>query len=342
MPIFRSDTTAPPFCARPVWSSARTCRPSAAAAVARICAIVTTPVPPTPVMRKAKPSASNDAAGSSGASTGATCPVRGRAAAGAAGVMLRKDGQSPARQEKSRLQEDWLIPVLRPNSVATGCTDRQLDLAPQSPHPSHTRSLMNTRSAGACALPRRRLRRFSAAHSWSCTRTVTPSIAASSRCTSSRSARCLTSAPRPSWRRSRAGSSVVTTTLRTPSAASRASSRSTGSSPIACWPPVIATAELRSSLNVMLTPAATAARIARLPEWVKVPSPMFCTKCFWATNGARPIHCAPSPPICDSPVTEPTCASGISRTIAWQPIPPPTSVPGATLVEELCGQPEQK
>ena len=92
----------------------------------------------------------------------------------------------------------------------------------------------------------------------------------------------------------------------------------------------------------MLTPAATAARIARLPEWVKVPSPMFCTKCFCATNGARPIHCAPSPPICDSPVTEPTCASGISRTIAWQPIPPPTSVPGATLVEELCGQPEQK
>ena len=83
----------------------------------------------------------------------------------AAGVMLRNDGQSPARHEKSRLQEDWLIAVLRPNSVATGWTDRQLDFAPQSPHPSHTRSLINTRLAGASALPRRRLRRFSAAHS---------------------------------------------------------------------------------------------------------------------------------------------------------------------------------
>ncbi len=28
--------------------------------------------------------------------------------------------------------------------------------------------------------------------------------------------------------------------------------------------------------------------------------------------------------------------------MAWQPIPPPTSVPGATSVEELCGHPEQK
>ena len=69
---------------------------------------------------------------------------------------------------------------------------------------------------------------------------------------------------------------------------------------------------------------------------------MFCTKCCCVTNGAMPIHCAPSPPIWDSPMTAPTCSSGMSRTIAWQPIPPPTSVPGATLVEELCGQPEQK
>ncbi len=51
------------------------------------------------------------------------------------------------------MHEDWLIRVLRPNSVATGCTDRQLDFAPQSPQPSQTRSLMNTRVAGAAALP---------------------------------------------------------------------------------------------------------------------------------------------------------------------------------------------
>ena len=116
---------------------------------------------------------SNDAGGLAGGRTGAARrrvpgPRRGP------GVTLRKDGQSPDRQEKSRLQEDWLIRVLRPNSVATGCTDRQLDLAPQSPQPSQTRSLMNTRWAGGCALPRRRLRRFSAAHSWSWISTVTP------------------------------------------------------------------------------------------------------------------------------------------------------------------------
>jgi len=67
-------------------------------------------------------------------------------------------------------------------------------------------------SVGARVLPEV-MRRFSAAHSWSWTSTVTPSIAASSRCTSIRSSRCLTSARLPSWRRSRAGSSVVTTVL---------------------------------------------------------------------------------------------------------------------------------
>ena len=43
-----------------------------------------------------------------------------RARLARAGVTVRKDGQSPSRQEKSRLQEDWWIRVLRPNSVATG------------------------------------------------------------------------------------------------------------------------------------------------------------------------------------------------------------------------------
>src|SRR6185437_663744 len=68
-----------------------------------------------------------------------------RRAPDAAGVTVRNDGQSPLRQEKSRLQEDWWIWVLRPNSVATGWTDRQLDARPQSPQPSQTRSLMNAR-----------------------------------------------------------------------------------------------------------------------------------------------------------------------------------------------------
>ena len=40
------------------------------------------------------------------------------------------------------LQLVWLIRVLRPNSVSTGSTERQLDFSPQSPQPSQTRSLM--------------------------------------------------------------------------------------------------------------------------------------------------------------------------------------------------------
>ena len=55
-----------------------------------------------------------------------------------------------------------------------------------------------------------------------------------------------------------------------------------------------------------------------------------------------PIHCIPSPPIWDRPVTVPACDSSISSTRAWQPMPPPTRVPGSGLVELLCGQPEQK
>ncbi len=65
------------------------------------------------------------------------------------------------------LQVDWSIARLRPNSVSTGSTDRQLDFTPQSPQPSQTRSLMTTRLAGSGNVPRLRRRRFSAAQVWS-------------------------------------------------------------------------------------------------------------------------------------------------------------------------------
>ena len=91
----------------------------------------------------------------------------------------------------------------------------------------------------------------------------------------------------------------------------------------------------------MFTPAATAARTASEPEWWKVPSPRFWTRWVSSVKGAMPIHCAPSPPICVMPVISPL-PSGLSRTIVWQPIPPPTSVPSGALIELLCGQPEQK
>src|SRR5262249_32392817 len=138
----RSDTTAPPFCASPVWSSERTWRPSAAKAVPRICATVTTPGPPTPVMRMVNPSGLNSPDGSASGADDPGATGAGRRAARAsetrpsAGVTVRNDGQSPLRQEKSRLQDDWWIRVLRPNSVAAGWTDRQLDAWPQSPQPS--------------------------------------------------------------------------------------------------------------------------------------------------------------------------------------------------------------
>ena len=74
----------------------------------------------------------------------------------------------------SWLQELWWIRVLRPNSVCTGWTDRQEDFSPQSPQPSHTRSLIQTRSAGVSSWPRLRSRRFSVAQRSSWIRTVTP------------------------------------------------------------------------------------------------------------------------------------------------------------------------
>ena len=80
---------------------------------------------------------------------------------------VTKLGQKPLRQEKSLLQEDWSIARLRPNSVSTGTTDRQLDCTPQSPQPSQTSSLMTTRLSGSGIRPRLRRRRFSAAQVWS-------------------------------------------------------------------------------------------------------------------------------------------------------------------------------
>jgi hypothetical protein len=56
---------------------------------------------------------------------------------------------------------------LVPNSVSTGVTLRQFDCTEQSPQPSQTAWLMNTRLAGSGKVPRLRRRRFSAAQVWS-------------------------------------------------------------------------------------------------------------------------------------------------------------------------------
>src|SRR4029079_3407336 len=52
--------------------------------------------------------------------------------------------------------------VLRPSSVSTGCTDRQLLFTPQSPQPSHTASLITTRGGRTGLAPALRPRAASA------------------------------------------------------------------------------------------------------------------------------------------------------------------------------------
>ncbi|CKT53824.1 Uncharacterised protein [Mycobacterium tuberculosis] len=80
---------------------------------------------------------------------------------------VTKLGQKPFRQLMSLLQLLWLMVRLRPNSVSSGSTLRQLLCTLQSPQPSHTSSLMTTRLAGSTAVPRLRRRRFSVAQVWS-------------------------------------------------------------------------------------------------------------------------------------------------------------------------------
>ena len=67
-------------------------------------------------------------------------------------ATVTKLGQKPLTQEKSLLQLDWSISRLRPNSVSFGSTDTQNDFSPQSPQPSQTSELMNTRLFGSSHL----------------------------------------------------------------------------------------------------------------------------------------------------------------------------------------------
>src|ERR1700679_3623803 len=90
------------------------------------------PVPPTPAIRMLNGSVP---------STGRVGIGSGRVVGSSLAVILRglapctvtKLGQKPLTQEKSLLQLDWSIWRLRPNSVSTGSTDRQLDWVLQSP-----------------------------------------------------------------------------------------------------------------------------------------------------------------------------------------------------------------
>ena len=163
----RSLTTGPAFCDSPVWSRPRTTSPSSIAAVPRTWLTVITPVPPMPESRTVKASSGTIGcgAGRPAAASPSMPGIEARAAFGCSSTLTSaNEGQSPSRHVRSKLQLVWWMRVLRPYGVSTGCTERQLLLSPQSPQPSHTRSLMTTRNPGLATNPRLRARRFSAAH----------------------------------------------------------------------------------------------------------------------------------------------------------------------------------
>ena len=101
---FRFDSTGPPFWARPVWSRPLAVLPSSRAAVASIWLTVTTPVPPMPIIRML-PSSMRSGSGRSS-------PIVSTAAVALVGTLppgttSMNAGQSPSRQVKSLLHDDW-------------------------------------------------------------------------------------------------------------------------------------------------------------------------------------------------------------------------------------------
>src|SRR5450830_143776 len=191
------DITGPPFWARPLMSSTMAPLPSTWAAMARIWPTVTTPVPPMPVIRMPYGSAVDFSTGA-GSTGGAASAVAAAAFFGffrAPPSTVTKLGQKPVTQEKSLLQEDWLIWRLRPSSVSSGSTERQFDCTEQSPQPSQTASLMTARLAGSGYSLFFFLRRFSDAQVWSWIMADTPGQSRNSRCTAVSSLRWRTVTP---------------------------------------------------------------------------------------------------------------------------------------------------
>src|SRR5690606_1943701 len=94
-----------------------------------------------------------NAAGFGTPSSGSRLPAVPVARRNFAPWTVTNDGQKPLTQEKSLLHDDWSMRRLRPNSVSSGCTETQLDATLQSPQPSHTSSLMNTRLLGSGKVP---------------------------------------------------------------------------------------------------------------------------------------------------------------------------------------------
>ena len=218
--------------------------PSRCAAMPRSAPIVTTPVPPMPVTRMPYGSA---VAGRTGSGRSGNSPAA--AFFGFRSVppsTVTKLGQKPLTHEKSLLHELWSIVRFRPNSVSTGATDTQFDLTPQSPQPSQTSSLMNDalRRIGelAALAPAALLRRAGLV--------VEQHRAARRVAQLALDGVELVAVVDLDVRRRNSptgylsGSSVTTTILATPSAATWRAIAAGVSGPSNGWPPVIATASL--------------------------------------------------------------------------------------------------
>ncbi|KAF1052822.1 MAG: hypothetical protein GAK41_00969 [Burkholderia gladioli] len=97
------DSTAPPFCAKPMKSSTDALRPSRCAAMLISAPTVTTPVPPTPVTSMSYGAASSRAAGSGSAATRAASAASSNAMPtacfSAAPSTVTKLGQKPFTHE---------------------------------------------------------------------------------------------------------------------------------------------------------------------------------------------------------------------------------------------------
>src|SRR5258708_23689953 len=111
--------------------------------------MVMTPVPPIPVTTTPYWPTRSRAAGSLSTRKSSALFAAERPFFRRPPSTVTKLGQKPLRQEKSLLQEDWLMVRLRPNSVSSGSTERQFDCTLQSPQPSHTLSLITARTAGS-------------------------------------------------------------------------------------------------------------------------------------------------------------------------------------------------
>ena len=189
--IFRCESTAPPFWASPIMSSAAMPLPSRCAAM---------PSRAATVHAGAADAGDDDAVGSvqrrqlglGRTGNGSACAEARPCATG------RLDGHEAGAEALEAGEVLVAGRLVDPAPAELGLLRLDGDAVaghPQSPQPSQTSSLITTRSSGSGKAPRLRRRRFSAAQVWSKTRAETPGTSRRRRCTASSSSRWCTRTP---------------------------------------------------------------------------------------------------------------------------------------------------